>query len=113
MEGFFYAVSRVTEEAELTDLFATRYGWKKAEIIALEVTELSGLMTVLSDKDTEERIFRQWLAILPVMYAGAVKFVPYEDFKAKLSGNDIDTRSAEEILAEANEAQRWVENESV
>lgn len=74
---------------------------------------MAGLMKLAAEKDTEEKIFRQWLAILPTMYAGVVKFVSFEDFKSKLTGSDIDTRPAEEILAEAREAEKWVTNGSI
>lgn len=62
----------------------------------------------MREKESEEKILRQWLAILPVMYAGMVKFVQYEDFRAKLTGSDIDTRPVEEILAEVAEVRKEV-----
>lgn len=74
---------------------------------------MAQLMKLATGKDTEEKIFRQWLAVLPTMYAGIVKFVSYDDFKGKLTGSDIDTRPAEEILAEAREAEKWVTNGSI
>lgn len=62
----------------------------------------------MREKESEEKILRQWLAILPVMYEGKVKFVTYEDFRAKLTGSDIDTRPVEEILAEVAEVRKEV-----
>lgn len=63
----------------------------------------------MREKESEEKILRQWLAILPVMYAGMVKFVQYEDFRAKLTGSDIDTRPVEEILAEVAEVRKEIQ----
>lgn len=108
MARFFYIISRAAEEAEIIDCFAARYGWSYAEVTALQITQLAELYKILSDKEAEEKVFKQWVSILPMMWTGMAKFVEYDEFKTRLTGSDIDTRPAEEILAEAREAERWV-----
>lgn len=89
-------------------MFASRYHWTFAEISALDIVWLADLVRQINDKNNDEKIFRQWLAILPVMWSGMANFVEFDDFKAKLSGTDIDTRPTAEIMAEVEEVRRFV-----
>ena len=89
-------------------MFASRYGWTVGAIFELDIVILADLVRQINDKNNDEKIFRQWLAILPVMWSGMAKFVEFDDFKAKLSGTDIDTRPTAEILAEVEEVRRFV-----
>ena len=89
-------------------MFASRYGWTVGAIFDLDIVILADLVRQINDKNDDEKIFRQWLAILPVMWSGMAKFVEFDDFKAKLSGTDIDTRPTAEILAEVEEVRRFV-----
>lgn len=81
------------------------------------MVSLSDLLRIITDKNGEEKAFRQWLAVLPVMWSGMSKFIEFEDFRARLTGEDIDTRPASEILAEVEEIRREMKgdaaNESV
>ena len=81
------------------------------------MVSLSDLLRIITDKNGEEKAFRQWLAVLPVMRSGMSKFIEFEDFRARLTGEDIDTRPASEILAEVEEIRREMKgdaaNESV
>ena len=89
-------------------MFASRYGWTVGAIFELDIVLLADLVRQINDKNDEEKIFRQWLAILPVMWAGFAKFIEFDDFKARLSGTDIDTRPTEDILADAEEVKKYI-----
>lgn len=47
-------------------------------------------------KESEDRIERQWLAMLPNM----VKYVRFEEFRDLVTGANIDLRPVDEIIAE-------------
>lgn len=76
------------------------------------MVELTNLLRIITAKNNEEKAFRQWLAVLPVMWSGAAKFIEFEDFRAKLTGEDIDTRPASEILAEVEEIRREMKGDA-
>lgn len=76
------------------------------------MVELSNLLRIITAKNNEEKAFRQWLAVLPVMWSGAAKFIEFEDFRARLTGEDIDTRPASEILAEVEEIRREMKGDA-
>jgi hypothetical protein len=59
------------------------------------------------EKDQEDRIFQQWVAQLP--YMDKKSFVSFEDYKNKLTGANIDTRSVAEIEADLAEAERQLQ----
>ena len=57
------------------------------------------------EKDREERIHQQWVAQLPIMaYSG--EFVSFAEYKARVTGANIDRRSTAEILAELDDVER-------
>lgn len=59
-------------------------------------------------RERDERIFRQWLALLPNMTRQ--NFIAYDKFKQSIVGaDDIDTRPAQEILAELDELEKQFE----
>lgn len=76
------------------------------------MVELADLLRIITAKNNEEKALRQWLAVLPVMWSGAAKFIEFEDFRAKLTGEDIDTRPASEILAEVEEIRREMKGDA-
>jgi len=56
------------------------------------------------EKDREERIFQQWVVQLPLM--DEKHFVSFSDYKDKLTGANIDTRSVAAIEADLANAER-------
>lgn len=89
-------------------MFASRYGWTVGAIFELDIVILADLLSQINDKNNDEKIFRQWLAILPVMWSGMAKFIEFDEFKDRLTGADIDTRPTAEILADVEEVRRFV-----
>ena len=57
------------------------------------------------EKEREERIREQWVAQLPAM-ALSGKHISFADYKDKVTGANIDRRSAAAILAELDELER-------
>ena len=57
------------------------------------------------EKDRDERIFQQWTAQLPIMaLSGEVE--SFEDYRARVTGANIDRRSTAEIMAELDDVER-------
>lgn len=76
------------------------------------MVSLSDLLRIITDKNGEEKAFRQWLAVLPVMWSGAAKFIEFDEFRDRLTGADIDTRPASEILAEVEEIRQKMKGDA-
>ena len=49
------------------------------------------------EKETEERLFNQWVVQLPHMEEN---YISFEDYKERAYGRNIDKRSNDEILEE-------------
>lgn len=94
---------------------ASRYGWTLSYIESMSIMEIVPLIRMASQKEQDKQIREQWLMLLPLMQMNVIKYVSLEDYKVKVSGGDIDTRPAEEILAEVDEIrkQMGVNNGSV
>lgn len=58
-------------------------------------------------QEQEARFFQQWVVQLPWM--DQEHFVSFADYKARVTGANIDRRSVAEILAEADEAERQLQ----
>ena len=57
------------------------------------------------EQERDERIFQQWVAQLPIMaYTG--KNVSFADYKARVTGANIDRRPVSEIEAELAEVEK-------
>lgn len=57
------------------------------------------------EKDREDRIFQQWVAQLPAM-AFSGKQISFADYKARVTGANIDRRTTAEILADLDDVER-------
>jgi hypothetical protein len=76
----------------------------------LQTDAETGLALILKamEKERDDRIFRQWTAQLPVMgYTGV--FVSFDDYKARVTGANIDRRSVAEIEADLDEVERQLQ----
>lgn len=100
MEGFF-SLARCRSEAELIDLIAERYGWTIEQIMEIDAKQFVDLTLLAVNERTKKRAFSEWLAVSPFMYMEWLKFVPFEEFLKRVTGQNIDLRPDEEILAEA------------
>ena len=58
----------------------------------------------------DERLYAWWCALVPNMTTST--FITFEDFRDRLTGANIDTRPAEEILAEVAEIEKRLKNGS-
>lgn len=56
------------------------------------------------EQERDDRIFQQWVVQLPLM--GSDGYMSFTDYKARVTGANIDRRSTAEILAELDEAER-------
>jgi hypothetical protein len=104
MEGFFSAARE--DPCEIIDLIAHRYGWSLDKIEIIPVLELKAIVKTAERKERDKQIREQWLMLLPLMQMGTIKFTSLEDYKVHVSGGDIDTRPAEEIIAEVAEIRK-------
>lgn len=65
----------------------------------LDADTALGLIRKAMERNREERLFQQWVAQLPVMAISGVS-VSFADYKARVTGADIDLRPTTEIMAE-------------
>lgn len=63
----------------------------------------------ITERNKEDKAFRQWLALLPAMAMKMIKFIEYEDFKVQIIGQQIDLRPDEEILEEVRQVREEIE----
>lgn len=63
-------------------------------------------------KSKEERIFQQWVVQLPFMGL-ADAFMPYDEYRARVTGQNVDLRPTAEIMAELDEVEAQFEERSV
>jgi hypothetical protein len=74
-------------------------------ILQLDVDTAIELIAKAQEKEREERIFQQWVAQLPVMaYSG--QSVSFADYKDRVTGANIDRRSAAEIMRDLDEVEK-------
>lgn len=52
----------------------------------------------------EDRIYQMWIVQLPVMSMSG-KVMPFAEYRDRLTGANIDTRSTADILAELDEVE--------
>lgn len=64
-----------------------------------------GLIRKAQEQEREERLFQQWVAQLPIMALTGVS-VSFADYKARVTGTNIDLRPTAEIMAELDEVER-------
>lgn len=56
------------------------------------------------EQEAKERYFNQWVVQLPVM--DKENYISFDDYCKKVTGQNIDMRPAEEIMAEVEEIRR-------
>ncbi len=60
------------------------------------------------EKERDARIFQQWVVQLPVM-GMTDGFISFSDYKDRVTGANVDTRSLWEILQELDEVEKQFE----
>lgn len=75
------------------------------EIKGLDIETGRAIIEKAKEKEKDERIFLQWLVQLPAM-ALSGEAVSLDDYRAQVTGANIDTRPTAEILAELAEVER-------
>jgi hypothetical protein len=73
-------------------------------VMSLPVGEFCELIVCAADKIQEEKIWQQWIAVLPFMYLKQLKFMPFRDFYDVLTGANIDRRPEKEIIQDILDA---------
>lgn len=60
----------------------------------------------LKEKETEQKAWEMWLTKYPNM--DKTNFVPFSEFKSKLTTPQISTKSTEDILKEVEEIRKKI-----
>ena len=76
--------------------------------MALDIEAGIRLILQAQEKERDERIFRQWVAQLPIM-AVADNVVSFDDYRDRVTGANIDFRPAADILEELDEVEKQFE----
>lgn len=76
-------------------------------VLQLDIDTGALLIAKAMEENREARIFQQWTAQLPVMaFSGEV--ISFADYKARVTGANIDRRPASEIDKELDEVERII-----
>ena len=68
----------------------------------MDILSFLDLISYAITKEKEDKLYQMWCGMLPKFQ----KFMAFEEFKEKMTGANIDTRSAEEIMADIEETHR-------
>lgn len=108
MEKFFYVVGRASEEDEIIDRLAERYGWTVKEIMDLDAAYLYRMDRKAIEGNKRKEAREQWIAMLPLMAEKRIEYMSFEAYYDQVSGKSIDTRPDEEILEEVYEIRKMM-----
>ena len=109
MEKFFLICCEV-DEIELKELLLRRYH-SLDFIKEMSFGEFIDFVKFAIKLSTKERIENMYFALLPVI-AMQGKIISFDDFYDKMTGANLDMRTAEEILRESEEIQERFKNGS-
>lgn len=70
----------------------------------MSVIEFCEFMKEARKKERDERIFREWCALIPRLQDA--KYLDFEYFKNLRTGANVDTRPADVIIAEIDKAHK-------
>lgn len=77
-------------------------------VMSLDLETALRLIIKAKEEERDERIFRQWVAQLPLM-AMSGEPISFEDYRDRVTGANIDLRPTAEILAELDDVERKFE----
>ena len=78
--------------------------------MSLDLPDGIALIRKAQEKERDERIFLQWAIQLPVMAVGD-KQISFDDYKAHVTGSDIDRRPVSEIMEELEDVEKQFRRE--
>lgn len=100
MAAFFRESWQIREPEQLTDLIYRRWG---RDAFSLPFFEGLNLLVYGLNAEIEEKLYRQWLTLYPLMATKKVKYLSFADYKDACTGANIDKRSDDEIIREIEE----------
>lgn len=77
-------------------------------VMSLDLETALRLIIKAKEEERDERIFRQWVAQLPLM-AMSGEPISFEDYRDRVTGANIDLRPTAEIMAELDDVERKFE----
>lgn len=98
MECFFLAVGSF-DEVEIEELIYRKYH-DPGYIFTKRVNDFIEFVNKAKYIDEDEKIYEQWISLLPFMNMKYFAFIPYRDYREKVTGGNIDKRSNQEIIDE-------------
>ena len=69
---------------------------------------MADTLKMATEKNRRDIVYSEWVALQPFMIIQWLKWMSFDDYYTRRTGGDIDTRPAEEILAEVAEVKKWV-----
>lgn len=72
----------------------------------MPVMEFLFFLQKAREKEREDHIRAQWIAMLPYMSLKQLEYMSFEQYYDKVTGRNIDTRSTEEIIRDIEAAHR-------
>ena len=108
MEEFFLLGCQI-DEIKLLDLVLRRYH----SIDALKVLDIGQTLKLLNmavEEEAKDRYHSEWTALLPVMVF-ANHYMTFEQYYETCTGQNIDNRPVDEIIAEIDRKHAEVKNE--
>lgn len=66
----------------------------------MPVKEGVKLLAYARKAERDDRIYLQWCSLSPFMYMHLLKFMTFTEFRDAVTGDNIDMRPEEEIIAE-------------
>lgn len=103
MARFFLIGSQITE-IEIKELLLRRYHSLNF-IKDMTLDEFAEFLCLAITNEKKDKIYLQYLSMLPLLMRTG-KYMTFEKFYDEFTGANIDLRSADEILKEAEEIQR-------
>lgn len=73
-------------------------------ILSMSLDDFMDFLRVAEEADRDQQIQAQWTAMLPLMSAKILKFMSFKEYKEQATGENIDMRPADEIIADIEEA---------
>ena len=77
-------------------------------VLQLDVSLGAALVVKALDEQREARLFQQWTAQLPVM-ALTGEIISFADYKARVTGANLDLRPVAELERELDEVERIIQ----
>jgi hypothetical protein len=72
----------------------------------MDIVDFCDFVEYAHDKEIEERYKAEWNALYPFMITKMMKYVSFKEYKDMCTGANIDTRPADEIIAEIEELHK-------